>query len=409
MEEKIGAEKFEWLKGDRILWILIICFSLVSVWLVFSASDNLQYIARQGTTIEHTGKHIIFILIGWGIMRGLNMIKYEYIGMLNYLFFPVLFVLLLYASFLGTKIDGASAARWVPLPFGFTFQPSTFTYLSLVIYLCRFLARDMRKPRSWWYIIGLLYLPAYAVFLLVAKDNGSTAGIIFIVSVLIMIIGQLHWKYIGGFIGGILISGMLFIALAKMGVIKNNRVDTWISRIEVFLTSKENAKEKGINLDDKTYQTDLAKAAIYHGGLTGVGPGKSALKHSLPQSSSDFIFAILVEEWGMVGAFTLITGYLIMVIRMIIIATKTSSFFGTLLVLSISVMIFVQMAVHTAVSLDLFPVTGQPLPLISAGGTAMWATFIQLGIVLNISSRIQVLNEEGIGKKQSIEEINDIA
>lgn len=405
MEEK----KFEWLKGDRVLWILIICFSLVSVWLVFSASDNLQYIARQGTTLEHTGKHIIFILIGLGIMRSINLIEYKYIGGINYFVFPLVFILLLYASLSGQQVDGASAARWVPLPFGFSFQPSVFAYLALVIYLCRFLTKDMKKPRSWLYIIGLLYLPIYAVFGLVGKENGSTAVIIFVVCVVVMMIGQFPRKYIAGFIGGIAMVGMIFISLAKLGVIKNNRVDTWISRIEVFLGNEEKVKELGIDMEAKTYQVDRAKAAIYHGGWLGVGPGKSALKHSLPQSSSDFIFAIMVEEWGLIGACVLIIGYAIMMMRIVIIATRTASFFGALLVLSIGVMLFVQLAVHIAVSVNMFPVTGQPLPLISQGGTAMWMTFIQLGIVLNVSSQIQLRDEEGIGKKQSIEEINDIA
>ncbi len=140
-----------------------------------------------------------------------------------------------------------------------------------------------------------------------------------------------------------------------------------------------------------------------------MGPGKSALKQMLPQSASDFIFAVIVEEYGVIGAAFLISMYLIMIIRIVMIASKMPAFFGSLLVLSLGVMIFIQLAVNIAVAVNLIPVTGQPLPLISYGGTSMLVTYLQLGIILNISSRIQIYDEEGMGKKQSIAEINDIA
>ena len=146
-----------------------------------------------------------------------------------------------------------------------------------------------------------------------------------------------------------------------------------------------------------------------HGGFLGVGPGKSALKQSLPQSVSDFIFAIIVEEYGLIGAFVLIALYFIMMMRIVIIASKMPAFFGSLLVLSMGIMIFVQLAINIAVAVNIIPVTGQPLPLISYGGTSMLVTYLQLGIILNVSSRVQILDEEGMGKKQSIHEINDIA
>ena len=146
-----------------------------------------------------------------------------------------------------------------------------------------------------------------------------------------------------------------------------------------------------------------------HGGILGVGPGKSALKQSLPQSVSDFIFAIIVEEYGLIGAFVLVALYFIMMVRIVIIASKMPAFFGSLLVLSMGIMIFVQLAINIAVAVNIIPVTGQPLPLISYGGTSMLVTYLQLGIILNVSSRIQILDEEGMGKKQSIHEINDIA
>ena len=200
----------------------------------------------------------------------------------------------------------------------------------------------------------------------------------------------------------------LFLAL-KTNFIKSNRVHTWISRVETFSNAKKTDEVQSESLKAKNYQVTQAKAAIIHGGITGIGPGKSALKQSLPQSVSDFIFAIIVEEYGFIGAFFLISLYLIMMIRIVMIASKMPAFFGSLLVLSLGIMIFVQLAVNIAVAVNLIPVTGQPLPLISYGGTSMLVTYLQLGIILNVSSRIQVYDEEGMGKKQNIEEINDIA
>ena len=200
----------------------------------------------------------------------------------------------------------------------------------------------------------------------------------------------------------------MFVAL-NTDLIKNNRVHTWMSRIETFSNTSKIDNIEDESLKAKNYQVNQAKAAIVHGGFLGVGPGKSALKQSLPQSVSDFIFAIIVEEYGLIGAFVLIALYFIMMMRIVIIASKMPAFFGSLLVLSMGIMIFVQLAINIAVAVNIIPVTGQPLPLISYGGTSMLVTYLQLGIILNVSSRIQILDEEGMGKKQSIHEINDIA
>ena len=207
-------------------------------------------------------------------------------------------------------------------------------------------------------------------------------------------------------LSSVAIGVFMFVAL-KTDLIENNRVHTWMSRVETF-TKKDNQIEDEVD-KAKNYQVMQAKAAIVHGGITGIGPGKSALKQMLPQSASDFIFAIIVEEYGLIGAAFLIAMYLIMIFRIVMIASKMPAFFGTLLVISMGIMIFVQIAVNIAVAVNLIPVTGQPLPLISYGGTSMLVTYIQLGLILNVSSRIQIYDEEGMGKKQNVEEINDIA
>ena len=397
-------KKDGWFKGDKILWIAVIMISLFSLFPVYSASANLEYVVREGTTAGHLVKHALFIVIGLGIMRGIGIFRYEYIGYFSIFFLGAVIVLLILTLFMGSTIGGASAARWIKLG-PFSFQPSTFAYLLLIIHICWYLTRKTFREHSVVQNIIWLFLPILIVFGLVFKDNGSTGLIIFGVSMIVMLIGQYPIKQLA-IVGGImtlLVGVFLFLAL-NTNIFEKTRVDTWISRVEGFLDTKEEEKYR-----EKNYQRDRAKAAIVHGNLTGVGPGKSALVSSLPQSASDFIFAIIIEEYGFLGGFALIGVYFIILVRIIMIARNIPYFFGKLLSISIGVMIFVQLAINIAVALSMIPVTGQPLPLISYGGTSMLVTYMQLGIVLNISSRIQVLYDEVQEKKQSVQGISDIA
>ena len=409
--QQIENRKKEFFKGDKVLWAVIILISLFSIFPVYSASTNLQYIVNTGTTTSHLVKHALFVISGLVIMKFVGAVKYEYIGKLSSILLVITIFLLLVTMFTGQKIDGASASRWLKIPgTPISFQPSTFAYLMLIIYICRYLTKKIDRERLPAENILYLFVPILLVFLLVGKDNGSTAVMILFVSLVVMIIGQFPMKYILGFFGvsAVLITLFMFVAL-NTDLIKNNRVHTWRSRIETFSNTNKIDNIEDESLKAKNYQVNQAKAAIVHGGFLGVGPGKSALKQSLPQSVSDFIFAIIVEEYGLIGAFVLIALYFIMMMRIVIIASKMPAFFGSLLVLSMGIMIFVQLAINIAVAVNIIPVTGQPLPLISYGGTSMLVTYLQLGIILNVSSRIQILDEEGMGKKQSIHEINDIA
>ncbi|MFC2449801.1 MAG: FtsW/RodA/SpoVE family cell cycle protein [Flavobacteriaceae bacterium] len=409
--QQIENRKKEFFKGDKVLWAVIILISLFSIFPVYSASTNLQYIVNTGTTTSHLVKHALFVISGLVIMKFVGAVKYEYIGKLSSILLVITIFLLLVTMFTGQKIDGASASRWLKIPgTPISFQPSTFAYLMLIIYICRYLTKKIDRERLPAENILYLFVPVLLVFLLVGKDNGSTAVMILVVSLVVMFIGQFPAKYILGFLGIslVLITLFMFVAL-NTDLIKNNRVHTWRSRIETFSNTNKIDNIEDETLKAKNYQVNQAKAAIVHGGFLGVGPGKSALKQSLPQSVSDFIFAIIVEEYGLIGAFVLIALYFIMMMRIVIIASKMPAFFGSLLVLSMGIMIFVQLAINIAVAVNIIPVTGQPLPLISYGGTSMLVTYLQLGIILNVSSRIQILDEEGMGKKQSIHEINDIA
>lgn len=413
MSQTKYQKPFEVLKGDKILWFAIILVSIGSLFPVYSASSNLEYIVHNGTTTGHLFKHAVFIFLGLGIMRLVGTIKYEVIGKLSAIGLFITIGLLLLAMFTGQTIGGASASRWLKIPgTPISFQPSAFAYLGLIIYLCRYLTKNVKRERLAIEDILYVFLPILSVFILVAKDNGSTALMIMMVSIAVLVVGQFKWKYILGFIGTAVVASslLIFIALNTNALGEDHRINTWVSRIETFVTAKKDPTSiETKEMEAKNYQVMQARAAIVHGGFTGKGPGKSALKQMLPQSASDFIFAIIVEEYGLFGAGFLIFLYFVIIIRIVMIANKMPAFFGSLLVLSMGMMIFVQLAVNIAVAVNLIPVTGQPLPLISYGGTSMLVTYAQLGLVLNVSSRIQIYDEEGIGRKQNIEEINDIA
>jgi cell division protein FtsW len=404
MENVLKINKNEILKGDKVLWMAVIFISAFSVFPVYSASSNLEYIVNNGTTSGHVMKHILFVIGGLALMRGVQAFKFEVIGKLSAFILGFMAILLGFTMVSGQQIDGASASRWITIPgTSLSFQPSAFAFLALIVYLCRYLTKKIQRKRLVWENILYIFVPILGIFLLVAKD-------ILMVSIITLIIGQLNWRYILGFVSVAAFAIVLFLTIAlSTDWIKSNRVHTWMSRIETFTSSKSKNNIEDEAEKAKNYQVMQAKAAIVHGGITGMGPGKSALKQMLPQSASDFIFAIVVEEYGLIGAFGLIALYMIIIFRIVIIATKMPVFFGSLLVISIGIMIFVQLAVNIAVAVNLIPVTGQPLPLISYGGTSILLSYIQLGLVLNVSSRIQVYDEEGIGKKQSVDEINDIA
>ena len=322
--------KFELLKGDKVLWMVIILISFFSVFPVYSASSNLEYIVQNGTTTGHVIKHMFFVFLGLAIMRAVGTVKYEHIGKLSSILLGIMVILLFVTMFTGQKIDGASASRWLKIPgTPISFQPSSFAYLMLIIYLCRYLTKKIKRERLPIENIFYIFGPVLLVFGLVAKDNGSTALMILMVSLAVMLVGQLSSKYILGFLGisGLFVGIFLFLAL-KTDLIGSNRVHTWVSRIETFANSKKNANVEDETVKAKNYQVNQAKAAIVHGGITGMGPGKSALKQMLPQSASDFIFAIIVEEYGFFGALALITLYMIMMIRIVMIASKKCEHFS---------------------------------------------------------------------------------
>jgi cell division protein FtsW len=269
---------------------------------------------------------------------------------------------------------------------GVGFQTSTLAAVALMAYVARYLSRTKDREVSFKETLLPLWLPVFVVLSLILPANFSTAAIIFVMVTMLVFIGGYPLKYLAI----ILASGALFLTLfilsakAFPGVFPN-RVDTWMSRLDNF-TDKQDT--------DADYQIEIAKIAIATGGVTGLGPGKSVQKNFLPQSSSDFIYAIIVEEFGIVGGLFLMFLYMLLLFRLVIVAHKANSMFGKLLVIGVGVPIVFQAMINMAVAVELFPVTGQTLPLISSGGTSIWMTCLALGMVLSVSAKREVQKKE---------------
>jgi cell division protein FtsW len=300
-------------------------------------------------------------------------------------------VLLIVSLSKGTVIGGANASRWITIPFiGVGFQTSTLAGVVLMIFVARYLAKNKEKAINFKESLWKLWLPVAITLAFILPANFSTTAIIFSMVLLLTFLGGYPFKYLASIIGMGIVALVLFVLIAKaFPNAMHNRVDTWISRIENF--SDKNAEEG--------YQVEKAKIAIASGGLQGRGPGKSVQKNFLPQSSSDFIFAIIVEEYGLIfGALTVILMYLLLLIRILVAAKKASTIFATLLIIGVGLPIIFQAIINMAVAVNLFPVTGQTLPLISSGGTSIWMTCFAIGIILSVTAEKEIIidseNEE---------------
>jgi cell division protein FtsW len=385
------------------LWAFIAILAIFSFLPVYSASSNLVYTVGSGSVFSHMGKHAAFLIVGIIIIIGLQRVDYKYFGGLALLGLPIIVILLIVTIIQGTTIEGANAARWLKLPgTSITIQTSTFASMVLLIYIARYLTKIRDKEVKLSQTFFPLFFPMFVIIGLIFPANGSTAAILFVMCMMMLFIGGFPIKYlIGILITGIVAGGLfVYVAFNFPDLIPSSRVHTWQSRIDNF------SEDDGV----ESYQVHHAKAAINRGSISGVGPGKSVFKQTLPQSSSDFIFAIIVEEYGLIGAMGLIFIFLLILFRMMVISTKIHTFFGTLLVFAVGLPVIFQAFINMGVAVNLFPVTGQPLPMISYGGTAMWVTCIAFGIILSVSRAIKSPEEiELESKKNTDAVIQDIA
>lgn len=392
---------FKNIKGDKTIWAVVALLAVFSFLPVYSASTNLVYVVGNGTTIGHLVKHAMLLVLGFAIIYAVHKIPYHYFRGLSIIALPVVLVLLIYTLAQGKIVEGANASRWIQVPLvGVSFQTSTLASVVLLIYVSRYLSKIKDKAITFQESLLPLWMPVFCVLALILPANFSTTAIIFFMVLVLCFLGGYPIKYLMGVIGvGVL--ALSFFVLTAMAFPKlfPNRVDTWINRIENYVDNT--------NTDpDANYQIERAKIAIATGGVTGLGAGKSVMKNFLPQSSSDFIFAIIIEEYGLLGGLTLVLLYLLLLFRIVIVAHKSEHIFGKLVVIGVGLPIVFQAFINMAVAVELFPVTGQTLPLISSGGTSIWMTCLALGIILSVSAKRQ----ESLAsvKTEQHEEINPL-
>ena len=371
---------FDLLKGDKVLWGIVTLLAIFSFLPVFSASSNLVYVVGTGTPWGYLMKHFVILVIGFVLMYSIHKIPFHYFKGISILMLPVVLLLLIYTASQGTVIDGANASRWVKIPIiGLSFQTSTLAAVVLMIFTANHLSKPNLRQLKFSHSLLQLWLPVFAVVLLIFPSNLSTAALLFLMVVLLAFVAHYPLKYLLSICGMGLAAVLLFFVLVKAfpGAFPN-RVDTWVKRIENFSSGKS---------DDGNYQVARAKTAIVSGKIFGLGAGKSRMKNFLPQSSSDFIYAIIVEEFGLIGGVGLITLYLLLLFRIVVIAHKAQNLFGKLTVIGLGIPIILQAFINIGVALQVLPVTGQNLPMISSGGTSAWMTCIAMGIILSVSAR----------------------
>ena len=381
MKKEQDSGLFNRLMGDKTIWAMVALLAIFSFLPVYSASSNLAYLGSEdGNTFVYLLKHFFHLAFGLLIMFAVHKIPYRYYRGLSILLIPVVVLLLIFTLAQGVSVQGSYASRWIQLPIvNMSFQTSEFAGLILMIYVARYIAKKRENPITFKASLLHLWLPVFLIVGLILPANLSTALILFSMVVLLLIIGGYSMRYLSI----ILVSGIVMLSIFGLTAkafpgLFPNRVDTWISRIESFTDSRSEKEQ---------YQVEKAKIAIATGGITGNGIGKSVQRNFLPQSSSDFIYAIIVEEMGLIGGIGVLLVYLILMFRIAIIVTNANSMFAKLLVIAVGVPVVFQAFINIGVAVNLFPVTGQTLPLISSGGTSIWMTCVAFGIVQSVAAR----------------------
>ncbi|WP_397447623.1 FtsW/RodA/SpoVE family cell cycle protein [Polaribacter sp. R77954] len=385
---------FQHIKGDKTIWAIVAILAILSFMPVYSASTNLVYVKGLGSTSYYLMKHLVLLIMGFAIIYGVHKIPYRYFSGGSVLLLPVVIILLIFTLMQGTVKGGANASRWIKIA-GVGFQTSTLAGLVLMVYVARYLARNKEKQIKFKESIWQLWLPVSIILMLILPANFSTTAIIFVMILTITFIGGYPLKYIGFILGTGIVALSIFILIAKaFPDAMPNRVQTWENRISGFFPADEveGSNEKTSNKEN--YQVQKAKIAIATGGIIGVGPGKSVQKNFLYASESDFIFAIIVEEYGLIGGLLIILIYFVLLFRIFVVIRKTTTIFGTLLVVGVGLPIIFQATINMAVATNLFPVTGQTLPLLSSGGTSIWMTCFALGMILSVSASKEQTEED---------------
>lgn len=363
------------IRGDKVIWGVVIILSVFSVLAVYSSTTTLAYRFKQGNTEFYLLKHLSILLFGFILMYAAHKIKYVYYAKISMLAVIVAAPLLLYTLVFGEVRN--EAARWTTLPgVNIMFQPSDLAKLALIMFVARMLAKKQDIIKDFKGAFLPILLPVFIICGLIMPANLSTAAILFATCLVLMFIGGVQFRYLLalGAIGIVLLS--LFITFLIVSPKSSGRLGTWQNRIENFAGGGDS---------DENFQVEQAKIAIANGGIVGKFPGNSMQKNFLPNPFNDFIYAIIIEEYGAIGALLVLLMYLILLYRGIRIAYKAPGNFGALLAIGVTLSLIIQAFANMAVAVNLVPVTGQPLPLVSMGGTSIWFTSIAIGIILSVS------------------------
>ena len=376
----MGAFFRKYAKGDRVIWLVIVTLSIASLLSVYSATGLLAYRFQDGNTSYYMFRQFISLAFGIGVILFVHRLPYTYIARFAYLALWFSVFLLMVTLVAGVNLN--NAARWLTLPvIGITFQPSEIAKLAIIIYVAKILARYQKEDAP----ASEAFLPALAHVVLVAglifTENLSTALLVVAVTMSMMFVGRVPFKFLAGtgFLGiGLLV--MVILIAPKVSFLP--RAETWASRAEQFFNP--NSAERG-----DSFQADQSKIAIASGGLIGKGPGNSVQRNFLPHPYSDFIFAIIAEEYGLVGAGIIIACYLLLLARIGILVRSSTRTFPAFMALGLGLMMVSQAFINMGVAVGIFPVTGQPLPLVSLGTTSVLFTCVAFGLILGVSRHNQ--------------------
>jgi cell division protein FtsW len=419
-----GAKLLNKTKGDRVIWAVVLLLVLISLLAVYSATGTLAYKMYKGNTEVYLFKQIAFIAIGFCVIYFAHRVNYTIYSRVAKILFLLSIPLLLYTLFFGVTLNEGS--RWIRLPIiNLTMQTSDLAKLSLFMFLARLLSRKQTKIKDFKRGFLPVMLPVGITCMLIAPANLSTALLLGSSCMVLLFIGRVSTKHLLATIGIALIPVMLLIMAAvyshkaadgEDATVKEKsskltgRVSTWVSRVENFIYggTKDNS-------DDNLYQVNQAKIAIAKGGLLGNGPGNSEQRNFLPQAYNDFIYAIIIEEYGLIGGALIIFIYLVFLYRSIRLFKKCPYAFGAFLSLGLSFTLVLQAMANMAVNVNLFPVTGVTLPLVSMGGSSFLFTCLSIGIILSVARNVEQLEgkkaaalAEAIVKKEKGEEVEKI-
>jgi len=390
----MGGNLVKKTRGDRVIWAIVIILTLASLLLVYSSTGSLAYKMSKSTE-SYLFKQFAFIILGLIVIYWAHRINYTIYSRVALVLFLVSIPLLLYTLFFGVQLN--SGSRWIKLPvINMTFQTSDLAKLALFMYMSRQLSRKQNIIKDFKKGFLPIIVPVVIICLLIAPANLSTAMLIGGTSFLLMFIGRVNTRHILATLAIALIPVVLLITIAistydkKTGeskklpaILSAGRVPTWISRIQTFIYStKEDENEK-------LYQINQAKIAIATGGWLGRGPGNSQQRNFLPHSYSDFIYAIIIEEYGLLGGAIILFIYLLFLYRCIRIYRKCPYAFGAFLALALSFTLVIQAIANMGVNVSLFPNTGVTLPLVSMGGSSFLFTCLSIGIILSVSRNVE--------------------